>query len=699
MIDRSQPRNPGAETTSRTLPGASGERASRPSKPPRGVLRRIARVLLVGLGSSIAALALLLAALTGWPPTPRRIGAAISAGIHSRFIFRGPEATWWGDLVRTAWVRGDRAYIALGTRIGVLDISDPASPRLLTALPAGGIVHGFAASGDILYIAHGVNGLSSWDVTDLDHPVRLGFFTSDGYGMGVAVLERYVVYSAGLDGWWVLDVSDPRDPRPVFHDPEGNASAATLDHGLLYLADGTRGVVIWDFHDPAHPVKLAAVDTTIRQGLVPLDPAPLWIAVGDGVAYVANGPDGVVVLDVSDPKSPRQTAHVPLHGYAYTVMLDGDRAYVADIGRGLVTLDTSDPRAPREFATTRTPGGAFDLVRQGRTLYLSDGAGGFMILDLTDRDRPKQIGYFPMAGQTRSVLLDGNRLIASRGSLGIAVYDVSEPRSPALRAVVDTPGLVNDVTAHGDRIYAADFIGGVQVIEPDTGGALRISSTFNIENHPLGLAVDDQHLFMANAHYGFMEFDVSGEPVLTGQDQSLGGYSVGLTRSGSRVLLSNLVKGIGLLDVADPARPRLTAIYPPPRSAAHQLAFGLPTVIRTRIRGDHAFLAAYSNGLQIVSLRDPNAIEPVGRLSTGGYVYGLDLDGDTAYLTDYEGRLIAADISDLARPSVKRVYRMPAGEAWNVAVRGRIAYVALGSAGLGVVDLDTGETRVLDHVH
>ena len=196
-----------------------------------------------------------------------------------------------------------------------------------------------------------------------------------------------------------------------------------------------------------------------------------------------------------------------------------------------------------------------------------------------------------------------------------------------------------------------------------------------------------------------MQFDIAGDaPRITADDQSIGGYSVGITKVGNRAVLSNLVKGMALFDVTDPTHPVLTATYPANSTAPAQLLLGLPTVIRSKIRGDRAFLAGYARGLQIVDISDPSLLARVGEARTGGYIYGVDLVADTAYLADYEGRLLEVDIRDLASPEVKRKIRMPRGEAWDVAVRDRTAYVGLGTAGLGITDLDTGQTWVLDNV-
>ena len=107
------------------------------------------------------------------------------------------------------------------------------------------------------------------------------------------------------------------------------------------------------------------------------------VIVGD-IAYVADGPQGLRVIDVSRPGSPRVAAHLNTPGEAVGITLAGDHAYLADGPAGLRVLDISDPAAPTEVAAFDASGYVSDVLIQGGLAYLAAGASGLRIIDFHD---------------------------------------------------------------------------------------------------------------------------------------------------------------------------------------------------------------------------------------------------------------------------------------------------------------------------
>ena len=185
----------------------------------------------------------------------------------------GPIRYWWGDLVRTVEVHGDAAYIALGTQMGVLDMTTPSSPHLLETFDFLGVVHGFVRKGEILFCASGSGGLISFDVTSPLEPVVLQTFIPPGYGMHVALVkEDLLLLSYEVAGWYILDVSDPADMVPLSHVEGGWVSSARVDGDVAYILDGHEGVVLYDVSDPAKPVRLGTVPIQLPKDIYEPDP-------------------------------------------------------------------------------------------------------------------------------------------------------------------------------------------------------------------------------------------------------------------------------------------------------------------------------------------------------------------------------------------------------------------------------------------
>jgi hypothetical protein len=77
----------------------------------------------------------------------------------------------------------------------------------------------------------------------------------------------------------------------------------------------------------------------------------LHVSVVGNHAYVAGGPSGVAVVDVSDPAAPKLVGSYSANrGFARAVAVLGQHAFVAEGREGLGIADVSNPAAPRPVA-------------------------------------------------------------------------------------------------------------------------------------------------------------------------------------------------------------------------------------------------------------------------------------------------------------------------------------------------------------
>jgi hypothetical protein len=95
---------------------------------------------------------------------------------------------------------------------------------------------------------------------------------------------------------------------------------------------------------------------------VDIDGAAQAVEVKEGVAFVALGPSGLLLADVSNPDAPAVLARAPTGGTAVQVAVSGGRhAFVANWSDARV-FDVSDPKRPVLVATERIVTGAFSRV-------------------------------------------------------------------------------------------------------------------------------------------------------------------------------------------------------------------------------------------------------------------------------------------------------------------------------------------------
>ena len=635
----------------------------------------------------------------------------------------GPFTYWWGDLVRTVEVRDNVAYVGLGTRLGVVDVTDPQQPTLIRTVDLFGIVHGLALQGNVLYCAHGASGMSAFDISDPVHPIEQGQFSIQGYGMHVAPMkDNHLLFSNEAGGWYVLDVKNPASLIPVWHSEGGWANAARVVGDIAYILDGYTGVAVYDVSAPEHPVHLTTVSIQLPSEVFEIDPPPIWLEQQDGYAYVSNGPDGMRVLDVHDPAKARVVAHLPLESFSYTVAVRGTRAYMANLERGLVVIDISNPLAPHALRTIPTRGNSYDIILRGNRGYLSDGANGFMILDLTDPDLPREIGYYHVTARTRGVTLRGDRLVTADAGDGIRIFDVKDRRQPRLLGSMDTPGLARKAALDGDTIYVVDVLGGFQKVDASKPDAPRIVQTFAREEHPWGLCREGDFLYCAMGSHGFSIFDTRQDPPRrvfnsyeveseqhtkeNGNSSAPGdvngaasparrpgdGYTIDAAKAGSLAFTGDLLIGLAIYDTTDPRHATQLGRY----GGIDLWHFdtlsrgGASTVIGVFADGKRAYLASYNRGLEIINVDDPTKPVREGHLAVPGYSYGVWKDGNQVCLTTYGGDLYIIDATNPAQPREKKRLSFD-GQLLDVVCEGQTAYVAAGTAGLLMVDLESGQ--------
>jgi len=165
-----------------------------------------------------------------------------------------------------------------------------------------------------------------------------------------------------------------------------------------------------------------------------------------GLAYVANGSEGLSIIDVSDPVAPAVVGALDSPGYSQDVEVAGTFAYVAasdfDGAGGLRIVDVSDPSAPVEMAIF---GSSFVRIAVSDGLaYVTEPSSGLRIVDVSNPASPVELGAVDVSGFVVDVDVAGSfaylTIDDSSGTSGVDIIDVSNPAAPVLVGLADTAG-------------------------------------------------------------------------------------------------------------------------------------------------------------------------------------------------------------------------------------------------------------------
>ena len=117
--------------------------------------------------------------------------------------------------------------------------------------------------------------------------------------------------------------------------------------------------------------------------------------VRDGIAYVANDEEGLLILDVTDPTNPQFLSQCyDGEGYAWDIWVEGNYAYVADHLGGLEIINIADPLNPIKVGDFYDGSSALDVIVRDNVAYVADFLDGLEFIDVSNPSNPVKIGQF-----------------------------------------------------------------------------------------------------------------------------------------------------------------------------------------------------------------------------------------------------------------------------------------------------------------
>ncbi|MCF8478371.1 MAG: hypothetical protein K9G60_15190 [Pseudolabrys sp.] len=277
-------------------------------------------------------------------------------------------------------------------------------------------------------------------------------------------------------GFSVIDVRDPRNPKPVNYiaAPANTWMIHLQTHGDLLLVINARDMFAAEefqdehaYYQGSHAEQSTAEAASTGQ---------------------RNWTAGMSVYDISNPAEPRQIGFMPVEGggihriwytggrWAYvSAMLDGFTDYI------FMTIDMSDPTKPKEAGRYWLPGmnaaagetpdwpsnrryGLHHAIVNGDTAYGAWRDGGLVMIDVADRTAPKLITHHnwcpPYGGGThnclplpdRDLLVVADEAVLDHCEDGIKyiwMFDIREPTNPISISTFPTPNEADYVKKGG----------------------------------------------------------------------------------------------------------------------------------------------------------------------------------------------------------------------------------------------------------
>lgn len=332
----------------------------------------------------------------------------------------------------------------------IADIAEPAAPFLVGAYRDAVQTNGLAVAGDDAYLADGEQGLILIDVEDPAAPQFLECVNVDGRETSLAIENTVAVCGTDYYAGGNVETYEILANRSLVHASSHVAGGAVmsifLQHGICYagiIEDDYCGIDCIDVSDPYLPQLLSRTEvTSFLEG----------ISVSGEYVLTALHADGLRIYDYTTKTAPIEIASLETPGDAYAVATYDFIAYVADGPAGVQVIDWADPEHPK-LLTTLAPRPNGDIrtkpAVQGTRLYIADDNwNSIHIYTLTDPANPTLIGEYCWNYASRHLspvpdhlfvahTYDGFSILDPEGAMG-ADADPARPRL-AIRSVWPHP--------------------------------------------------------------------------------------------------------------------------------------------------------------------------------------------------------------------------------------------------------------------
>jgi hypothetical protein len=547
------------------------------------------------------------------------------------------------------------AYLFINkTGVAILDVSEPKQPTLVNRLPLPNEVAGAYRRGDLIYLAERdcsqdpcSGALRILEAADPLQPHELGkLITKDPVDRiessdELAVLvEKACVGQACEGGVRIVEVANPASPHDMAY-LEMPERVITIEIANNYAYVGhARGLSVFDLTDSLKPRQVGTLPVNSVSDAV----------FGDGFAYLISGSYDLKLVDLTDPTRPREVKtwsfELGFSGSPFDLYILDQTMYIMDVfgefgycWSHLNVYDISNPEAPlqlndEESTLGFTCAGQMELI--GSQMYIEDWAG-LNVLDTSQPDKPRDMGRFPVVGSFYSLAAGEGYVYGSnpQASGSLCAVDWRNPANPRIMGPLESSWSVGSVLS-GDYLYVPAWANGLRILDVSEPSDPREVATLD--------------------------------------ETQLGGYASSLLGDGDYLYVLVGELGVRVVDVSNPRKPKPLGTFNPSTPGSYV------NIEKISVTQGIIYLATYPGSgdqqearLIVVEARDPESPKQVhtttlaegvsvsNLLALDGYLYVISRQRiDTAgSVAQYTSTLSSYDISDPAQPRVISTLEFP----------------------------------------
>lgn len=558
------------------------------------------------------------------------------------------------------------------TKLYIFDITNPASPTMVTSVDMPERTTDLAALNGYAYVTTGLSGVQIVNANPPQTASIVNVVNTPGIAKAITIegTHAYVAdgpYGAGIN---IINIPTPETAVSVRTlNIWGDTTEVEVSGSYAYAINDLDGLVIADIHDP----PTASVVTSLTTSGTPYDVDELG-----GYAFVVNL-DGILdVIDVQPPQTASIVKSVPFTAYQPRIAISGGVAYVVDGGyRNLYIVDISDPLNPFGINLVQTPNIASDLAVLGGYAYIAD-VGSIQVVSVTPPQSAHIAGSIFGLCNVRGVAVSGNYAYLSDYESGLHIVDISVPGSEHIVKTVLSPLPCEGGVAYSNGYaYLCAGINGLKIIDVDPVPSAHIVATISSAGNAWNVSISGNYAYIADGAGGVKIIDISS-PGLPAPVQTLTmpDWTWDVEVSGNYAYASMVSQGLAIVDISVPGSASIINTVPLPGMCG-----GL------KLANGYAYVSNGYSGLQIVDIDPPMSASIINAVVAPGYSfsYNVCLLGGYALAADYGYALRILDIDPPLTASI--INSVPMTAPYDISISNGYAYVAELDFGLDIIKL------------
>lgn len=542
-----------------------------------------------------------------------------------------------GGSVYAFAINGDLGFMGIGPRLAGVDLKNPAKPQILGVSDALGlsVIKQIVLQGNFAFVVDGNGQICIFDVSYPSAPIKV-WMGQSYIAKRIAVKGNYLYsvadYSTSSSQFKIFNITNPRSPVEMGVLTMAATNVFALENPNFVVASVDNSTVVLDVSNPSSPKQTASIGA----------PAIDFASYGNYLYVVGSN----VVVNIADPTQPAVIGRVGNLSYGYQAIVKGDSLFLLSNSSDYYDLSVyslTNPATPsligRYFNDYSSIIGGLSI--KDSVLYINKGFYGVQMIDISDTSHLVNLRNMDFCADVTKVWATRNAVFANCGLRAYTRNELSPPR------------------------LLGDF--GVQV------------NDFVLDRNNVWLSGNKNILLMGLDQSNPSYVSVLGS-VKSKTDCCT---SNNIAKSGNRVYVS-VGNQIQIYDVSNPVSPTILGAYTAASDVLSLASFG--NYLMAGVNYAYSYPAYIPANVQIIDASTAGSPRVVYTTTSLNSKFFMVVSGTVGYFDD--GYLKAIDLSNPQSPIISSSLGFAASYA--LAIDKNILYAGLyGGSVLGVYDISS----------